>query len=59
MPDDPKVLYSKAMMCKEKGMNEEAVELLRRVVRLEPQNSNAYFQIAYLEERAPAAFRTV
>jgi|GEM_PF-2182520 len=49
MPDDPKLLYSKAMMLKEKGMKEESIELLRKVVILEPENWDAFFYIGYLE----------
>ena len=49
MPDDPKVLYSKAMMCREKGMKGESVELLKKVISAEPENKNAHFFIGFLE----------
>jgi tetratricopeptide (TPR) repeat protein len=49
MPDDPKVLYSKAMLFKEREELRVAVELLHKAVERDPKYSAAYFQIGYIQ----------
>jgi len=46
IPDDPKLLYSKAKILIEKKMYDESLELLKKVVDKE---NNAYFQIGWAE----------
>jgi tetratricopeptide (TPR) repeat protein len=50
MPNDPKVLYSKAMLYKEKKQPYEALELLHKATQCDPQYENAYFQIGYIQD---------
>src|SRR3989304_6409032 len=40
IPDDPSILLSKAKLLDEKEMYDEAIELLEKLVKLEPKNSN-------------------
>ena len=49
VPDDPKLLYSKAMICKEKNMKKESLELLQKAVQLDTKYVNAYFWIGYIK----------
>ncbi|MDD5568443.1 MAG: tetratricopeptide repeat protein [Candidatus Omnitrophica bacterium] len=49
IPNDPNLLYSKAMIFKEKGMAEESLRLLGEVVKLSPSYREAYWQIGLLE----------
>jgi tetratricopeptide (TPR) repeat protein len=49
MPDDPKVLYSKAMVYKEKQELHEALELLHKAIQRDPKYQTAYFQIGYIQ----------
>lgn len=50
MPDDPKVLYSKAMVYKEKQELHEALELLNKATQRDPKYQTAYFQIGYIQD---------
>jgi len=50
MPDDPKLLFAKAMMCKEKKMLSESVGLLRRAIELDKDYKEAYWQIGWLQD---------
>jgi len=49
MPDDPKVLYSKAMVLKEKEELPGALELLHKATERDPKYALAYFQIGYIQ----------
>ena len=49
MPDDPKVLYSKAMVYKEKEELREALELLYKATKRDPKYALAYFQIGIIQ----------
>jgi len=49
MPDDPRLLYSKAMVLKEKEMLKEGLELLERSVQFDPQYKTAYWQIGWIQ----------
>lgn len=49
MPDDPKVLYSKAMVYKGKKELHEALELLHKATHHDPKYANAYFQIGHIQ----------
>jgi tetratricopeptide (TPR) repeat protein len=46
IPDDPKLLFSKAGVCMEKGMLEESLELLQRAVKLNPKEMRYYKTMA-------------
>lgn len=47
IPDDPKILLSKAKLLDEKKMYDEAIELLDKLIKLEPENSKGYWQLGW------------
>ena len=47
IPDDPKILISKARLLSKKDMHNEAIELLKRLINIEPDNSNAYWLLGF------------
>ncbi len=47
IPDDPKILLSKAKLLDEKEMYDEAIELLEKLIKLDPKNSNGYWQLGW------------
>ncbi len=47
IPDDPKILLSKAILLDEKEMYDEAIELLEKLIKLDPKNSNGYWQLGF------------
>lgn len=47
IPDDPKILLSKAKLLDEKKMYDEAVELLEKLVKLDPKNGKGYWQLGW------------
>lgn len=48
IPDDPKILFSKAKILMEKEMNIEAIELLKKLIEIEPSNSSAFWQLGWV-----------
>lgn len=49
LPDDPKLLYSKAIMFEEKGLIPESLKLLQKVIEIDPEYENAYWQMAWIQ----------
>jgi len=49
LPDDPKLLFSKAMICKEKKMFKESIELLEKAVRINTNYGDAFAEIGYIQ----------
>jgi len=47
IPDDPNILLSKAKLLDEKKMYDEAIELLEKLIRLDPENSKGYWQLGW------------
>ncbi|HEY9278560.1 MAG TPA: tetratricopeptide repeat protein [Eoetvoesiella sp.] len=47
MPDTSEIKYDLAMLYERQGKYEEFEKLLRRVIELEPENSNAYNSLGY------------
>lgn len=47
MPDDPKILLSKAKLLREKVMPNEAIELLTKVIEKEPENWDAFWELGW------------
>jgi len=47
IPDDPKILLSKAKLLDEKKMYDESIELLEKLIKLEPENSKGYWQLGW------------
>jgi len=48
MPEDPKLLYSKARICAGKGLIPESIELLQRAVHIDPKRPEYYKFLAEL-----------
>jgi tetratricopeptide (TPR) repeat protein len=49
IPDDPKLLYSKALILKEKELYYDSLKLLRKLVSLDPTKKSAFLQIGAIE----------
>lgn len=47
IPEDPKILLSKAKLLSEKKMHSEAIELLKKLIEIEPNSSDAYWQLGW------------
>jgi tetratricopeptide (TPR) repeat protein len=47
IPDDPKILLSKAQLLIEKGMRNEAIELLAKLIKIDSENSAGYWHLGY------------
>ena len=47
IPDDPEILLSKAKILREKGMSEEAITLLQKILLVEPDNIDAHWNLGY------------
>lgn len=47
IPDDPEILFSKAKILREKGMNREAILLLEKLVEKVPLHKEAYWYLGY------------
>lgn len=47
IPDDPKILLSKAKLLDEKEMYNEAIELLEKLIKQDPKNSKGYWQLGW------------
>lgn len=47
IPDDPKILLLKAKLLDEKKMYDEAIELLEKLVKLDPKNGKGYWQLGW------------
>ncbi|MEK0337221.1 MAG: tetratricopeptide repeat protein, partial [Nitrosopumilus sp.] len=48
IPDDPKILLSKAKLLSEKEMHNEAIELLEKLINIETENSDAHWQLGWV-----------
>lgn len=48
IPNDPKLLYSKAMIYKEKKQYINASELLEKIISIDPSNKNAYWNLGVI-----------
>lgn len=62
-PDQPELLYETAMMAEKNGKHEEFEQLMRKLIRIEPDRAHAYNALGYglLErnERIPEAMELV
>lgn len=47
IPDDPKILLSKAKLLDEKKMYDESIELLEKLIKLDPKNSYGFWQLGW------------
>ena len=47
IPEDPKILISKAKLLSKKGTHLDAIELLKKLIDLEPENSDAHWRLGW------------
>jgi tetratricopeptide (TPR) repeat protein len=50
IPDEPKLLFSKAAVLEDKGMLQESLELLKKIIAIDSKNISAYFRIGWVED---------